>query len=318
MFTRVIGATSADGVFWDNHLPFASKEMTSIVWLSDNVGYPNTNAAMAQSVRDGWAAGINRYKALTSKKILTNCGNWAINFLTGAIPGSAINDFNAFQLDGGLVEQPFGRSNSPFGVYPSGTSILTGTGNFELGRSRVQHAMWNQTNFRANPGRNMWMCNMMSRANLDAAGKAAGYAYLRYMWTACFCLTNHAFGAAPLANGVTGEYKAWDDYDIDYGAGGLTEAQKFANRQWMGLALQAARRTPTEQGVYSRDFANAYLWCNPKGNGGKTVTMPAAGAGKKWVFIAGTQDPAVDTGADVGATIFVPEGDGRILKRVNI
>ena len=92
----------------------------------------------------------------------------------------------------------------------------------------------------------------------------------------------------------------------------------------LGYPTQNPQTVAYSLGVYLRQFDNGLAIVNPKGNGTRTVTLPDPGANKKWQRISGTQDPAINTGADVtsptrtAAQISINERDGLILKRVNL
>jgi hypothetical protein len=66
-----------------------------------------------------------------------------------------------------------------------------------------------------------------------------------------------------------------------------------------------------QSGVWRRDFDNGVVLVNPKGNGSQTVKLETA-----YVKVAGTQDPATNSGQTV-TTVTLKDRDGIILLRKN-
>jgi hypothetical protein len=67
-------------------------------------------------------------------------------------------------------------------------------------------------------------------------------------------------------------------------------------------------------GVYAMEFDNGLVLTNPKGNGTAIVTLPAG----EWERFLGGQDPTVNDGSAVGATLEMADATGLFLKRSSI
>jgi hypothetical protein len=77
----------------------------------------------------------------------------------------------------------------------------------------------------------------------------------------------------------------------------------------LGDATSSPPTSAWQSGVWRRDFENGIVLVNPKGNGGKQVTLEA-----DFVKLSGTQDPAVNSGATV-RTVTLKDRDGIVLMR---
>jgi hypothetical protein len=80
---------------------------------------------------------------------------------------------------------------------------------------------------------------------------------------------------------------------------------------WMGVpaAGSAFPREAWRQGVYRRDFENAVVLVNPRGNGAKTVEVESG-----LRHLDGRQDPGVNNG-QLASRITLADGDGIVLVR---
>lgn len=78
----------------------------------------------------------------------------------------------------------------------------------------------------------------------------------------------------------------------------------------LGAAVSKPQTAAWQSGVYRRDFENGIVLVNPKGNGGKTVTLETG-----FVKIKGTQVPTVNDGSTV-TKVTLNDRDGIILMRV--
>jgi hypothetical protein len=123
------------------------------------------------------------------------------------------------------------------------------------------------------------------------------YRVIRY--GLCSCLLDNGWFAYSNAENHTSTIWA-DEYNWD-----------------LGQPTQTPRTSAYSLGVYLREFDNGCAIVNPKGNGTRTITLPSAGAGKRWDRLSGTQDPTVNNGATNVTSVTINERDGLILKRVN-
>jgi hypothetical protein len=78
----------------------------------------------------------------------------------------------------------------------------------------------------------------------------------------------------------------------------------------LGAETSSPATSPWQKGVYRRDFQNGIALVNPKGNGTQTVQLETS-----YKRIAGTQDPAVNSG-QVTNTVTLNDRDGIILLRL--
>ena len=106
-----------------------------------------------------------------------------------------------------------------------------------------------------------------------------------------------------------GSYSVNTIFD-EYHAGTLDQ------RNYLGLPLEDAvdpsSTSAWSNGVYKREFENGLVLVNPQENGSASVDPTSLGS---WKFINGTQDPTVNSGANVTGSITIAAGDGRILLR---
>ena len=80
----------------------------------------------------------------------------------------------------------------------------------------------------------------------------------------------------------------------------------------LGQAVSAPPTTAWSKGVYRRDFDNAIVLVNPKGNGAQSVVLE-----QDVQRLSGTQAPSVNSGALIpaGQAIQLADRDGIVLMR---
>jgi hypothetical protein len=118
------------------------------------------------------------------------------------------------------------------------------------------------------------------------------YQYLRYAFASCL-MDDGYFSASTDYNAVN-----WfDEYDLA-GRGGT---------KWLGDAVDAPQTAAWQNGVYKRTFQNGIVLVNPKGNGSRTVTVPAG-----YHRFQGTQVPSVNNGQPV-SSVTLADRDGLFL-----
>ncbi len=78
----------------------------------------------------------------------------------------------------------------------------------------------------------------------------------------------------------------------------------------LGSETSSPATSPWQKGVYRRDYQNGIALVNPKGNGPQTVQLETS-----YKRIAGTQDPAVNSG-QVTNSVTLNDRDGIILLRL--
>jgi hypothetical protein len=121
------------------------------------------------------------------------------------------------------------------------------------------------------------------------------YQYLRYGFASCL-LDDGYFSASTDYNQV-----AWfDEYDL---AGTGTT-------KWLGSAVDGPQTSAWQSGVYKRVFENGMVLVNPKGNGQKTVTIPAG-----YKRFQGTQAPSVNNGQPA-SSVTLADRDGLFLVKI--
>lgn len=97
-----------------------------------------------------------------------------------------------------------------------------------------------------------------------------------------------------------------------------SEEKNYQARTWfdefdvnLGRAIDPPQFSAWQKGVYMRRFENGMAIVNPKGNGTRTVSVPAG-----YKRIQGVQDPVVNNGQAVDA-VTLRERDGIILLRTD-
>jgi hypothetical protein len=133
----------------------------------------------------------------------------------------------------------------------------------------------------------------------NVIGKVDDYQFFRYAFATCL-MGNGFFDYSP-EKFHYGTVEWFDEFDRD---GKDTTS-------WMGLpaAGSAWPDTAWQKGVYRRDFENAVVLVNPRGNGVKTVDVEEG-----LRRLSGRQDPAVNNGK-VAGRIQLADGDGIVLVR---
>ena len=133
----------------------------------------------------------------------------------------------------------------------------------------------------------------------NVIGNPEDYRFFRYAFATC--LLGDAFFNFPPEKYFFGTVEWFDEFD---------RAGKDST-SWMGrpLAGSAFPQTAWQKGVYRRDFDNAVVLVNPRGNGKSVVTVEAG-----LRRLQGRQDPGVNNGK-VADSITLADGDGIVLIR---
>lgn len=122
-------------------------------------------------------------------------------------------------------------------------------------------------------------------------GSPTDYQSFRYGFASC--LMDDGYFAFNSLSGYS-DAPSFDEYDVDF-----------------GQATSAPATSAWQSGVYRRDFENAIVLVNPKGNGVKTVQLEG-----DFIRIRGTQSPIVNNG-QVARAVTLSDRDGIILLRRN-
>ncbi len=134
--------------------------------------------------------------------------------------------------------------------------------------------------------------------------KSPGYAQFRY-GLCTVLMENGYFNYTHTPNSYWG-VQWFDEYDL---AG-------TSNTGWLGEAIDPPQRSPWSNGVFRRRFTNGVALVNPRTNLDGTLraaaTVDLTGLGYR--RISGTQDSAVNNGANV-TTLTLAPGDGIVLRR---
>jgi hypothetical protein len=129
-----------------------------------------------------------------------------------------------------------------------------------------------------------------------AVGTPTDYQGFRYGLASCLMDNGYfAYNDTTTSSGKYTGVPQFDEYNVDLGA-----------------ATSSPSTSAYQNGVYRRDFEKGIVLVNPKGNGGRTVTL--GGSFKKF---SGTQDPGVNNGATV-TSVTLKDRDGIILLRTNV
>jgi hypothetical protein len=126
-------------------------------------------------------------------------------------------------------------------------------------------------------------------------GDPNNYRWFRYTFTTC--LLGDAFFKFSPPKHQYGTVEWFDEFDR---AGQDTT-------KWMGRPSQGMPAAPWKNGVWRRDFENAVVLVNPRGNGSRTVNVDAGLRRLK-----GEQDPLVNNGQRA-SSITLADGDGIVL-----
>jgi hypothetical protein len=118
------------------------------------------------------------------------------------------------------------------------------------------------------------------------------YQYLRYAFASCL-MDDGYFSASTNYN----EILWFDEFDL---AG-------TSDTKWLGKAVDAPQTAAWQNGVYKRTFEHGMVLVNPKGNGQKTVTIPAG-----YSRFQGSQAPSVNNGQPA-TSVTLADRDGLFL-----
>jgi hypothetical protein len=130
-------------------------------------------------------------------------------------------------------------------------------------------------------------------AIFHANGSSTDYQGFRYSFTSCLMDDAYFYFSN---NNSYGDLVWFDEYDAK-----------------LGQAVSAPPTAAWSNGVYRRDFDNAIVLVNPKGNGARSVVLD-----QDVRRLSGTQAPGVNSGALVpaGQAIQLADRDGIVLMRV--
>jgi hypothetical protein len=132
----------------------------------------------------------------------------------------------------------------------------------------------------------------------NVRGDPNDYQFFRYAFATCL-MDDGFFSFSDEGTYQYGTVEWFDEYDLA-GSG---------KTNWMGRAVSGPQVKPWKNGVIRRDFENAVVLVNPRGNGAVTVTVEN-GLSR----IAGKQDRVVNNGQAAGS-IKLQDGDGIVLVR---
>ena len=129
-------------------------------------------------------------------------------------------------------------------------------------------------------------------------GDPEDYRFFRYAFATCL-MDDGYFDFSPEGAYNFGTVQWFDEFDLAGTAG----------TNWMGRAITPPQMSAWKNGVFRRDFENAVVLVNPRGNGERTVSLESGLA-----RIKGNQDPTVNSG-QAATSIRLKDGDGIVLRR---
>jgi hypothetical protein len=148
-----------------------------------------------------------------------------------------------------------------------------------------------------------WTMGYMKAPKLvvfNVQGEPDDYRFFRYAFATCL-MDDGYFDYSPEGTYNFGTVQWFDEFDL---AGS-------ARTDWMGRAISPPQNSAWKSGVYRRDFENAVVLVNPRGNGERTVSLES---GLK--RFNGKQDPKTNNGQPV-SSVRLLDGDGIVLLRTS-
>jgi hypothetical protein len=267
-----------DGTFTDNFgvLPNPSESENDGDWNRDGTADDRGSTLVQNAWRDGYATFIDALRDKIPGDIHAgNIGPWKAN------TPSQIPQYNHL-LEGGVLEQYL--SNTP--AEPPFVNALAG-----------YHQIMGMLN---NP-KLLVVIGKTETLSIEYDAMRYGLAFT-LMDNGYFCFSKG--NNSELHNDAGyGQAPPWfDEYDPEGVAGGTS---------WLGEPIEPPQTAPWQNGVYKREFQFGAALVNPKGNGTRTVTLPA-GVFKR---IDGAQVPSINTGQAV-TNPTLKDRDGLLLVRV--
>lgn len=312
-------APNADGLFLDNCFifPDGGGALTSSTGYWDGINSFNNNAIAAYPTGTSSLLARGQYHFFaTMQAYLQTCnpGSTYYNFGNFGDYWNSVGYGNIASLTasgaantyhGGLVEGAFGIPSSSyqaFQTYADMQGNYTNIMAFCLAPKLVVIGSW----LPATDGSSTATFTTGGVATVASTGTALEYQLMRMG----LCFT-HANGNAYYGTGVDGYNWAVTRWYDEFGDDSLTQVN--VPRGWLGAPLAAGPTTITN-GVLVRAFQNGCVTSNPWGNGAQAVTNAhiAAVTGRNQKFIAGTQQPSINTGSAYTSYTHA-DGDGLTL-----
>lgn len=130
----------------------------------------------------------------------------------------------------------------------------------------------------------------------NVAGNPSDYKFVRYSFATCL-MNDGWYDFSPSDKYRYGTVEWFDEFDRN----------GMDTTGWMGRAISEPPGEPWKSGVYRRDFQNAVVLVNPRGNGPRTVSLEDG-----LRRLQGDQAPAVNSGA-VARSVTLDDADGIVL-----
>jgi hypothetical protein len=259
-----------DGTYTDN---FWWKPRVNGDWNRDGTTDSRNDLTVRTWYRGGMMTHVNKIKALMPGKLVTgNIGDW--QHATTTLP-----EYDG-QLNGGVLEHYIGAPWSPEGVDMDGNKNSWGSWQTMMKGYRKLMSMTKDPK--------LVIFNMKEHLN--------DYRTFRYGFASAL-MDNGYFDFSSGDGGLYSTVPWFDEYDV---AGTRTTS-------WLGTAIDPPQLLAWQNGVYRRRFQNGMVIVNPRGNGDRTVTVPAG-----YKRFSGRQDPVVNNG-QVATTITMRDRDGIFL-----
>lgn len=275
-------ATNMDGFFMDNVFKNARYDGD---WNRDGTTDSQLDPTVSAAGRQGYVDYVNAVRPqMPGKYQIGNIAEWTFKRYLNASgriatdPRDPIPAEYQYLLEGGLLESLLGQQSS---VESWGRTTPAPTADWDNMMFAYHQTM-----------------NVMLQPRLLIFGQwgaTTDYQSLRYGLASCL-MDDGYFSFTDQAVPTYSSVVSFDELNVNLGA-----------------AISPPQNAPWSQGVYRRDFENGIALVNPKGNnGGAPVTVTVEPG---FTRVAGTQDPAVNSGQPVTQPITLQYRDGIILLR---
>jgi hypothetical protein len=148
-----------------------------------------------------------------------------------------------------------------------------------------------------------WTMSYLTEPKLvmfNVGGNPGDYRWFRYTFATCL-MGDAFFDYSPQSKYQYGTVEWFDEFD--------RAGQDRTN--WMGRPSEGMPTAAWKNGVWRRDFQNAVVLVNPRGNGPRTVTVESG-----LRRLEGKQAPAVNNG-EPASSISLADGDGIVLVKAS-
>jgi hypothetical protein len=304
------------------------------------------------SIRTNMRKGVERmWSNNPGLFVLTNTNQWADDPSDRSIPTDVANLRNCileYRLSGdpdqGYVHGGFSEGNSANALSPPRSQTFPRSGVSAAGTNRGQSGVWEKTY--TNTYQSVRLCQPPAivpcsfhveclQPGVDGAGGIRSYSpvpasnakWSMARWAMCTAwiagahasITGIRVGAE--REGRASSTPLFDEYglingSVDYGFG---TGPSGLYKNWMGAAKEDPPTAARADGLWGREFDNAYVLLNPdndEANASKLVDVSALpGGANEWTRFVGTQDTVINNGVAATEDFNISPIDGIVLRR---